>query len=500
MTEYQLLLLNNLFNQSETKDFLPDITKSCTVEEILDHIGRREDAPWTSIYDAIRNDPELLNLTMAYPNYETDTEAKMACFVDTNGQAYAVFSGTGRGEWGDNADAATKVESEQQRKAREWFERLPYDDIIVTGHSKGGNKAMYVTITTDKVKECYAFDAQGFSRQFCEEYEDIINERAGKIHLTAHARDFVSILLICIAGDVKFVGNSDFLSNPQDYHEAWALLTYENGTVTGVANESVQQDHLMEFFHDFICYIQRQGNSAEVKLIMRVIGELMVKYIGGDVASARQDILDLFGPEAGEAILRYLTQYLRELKKNNPKMYFKYREALGNFANSTQASSDNPFVATMISLAGFPFLDGFLIDNIENGNALRMYQSGKAFCHGQNVKERDFAEKTRIQLINLAKETEEEAWWDITKWDCWYRIEQLQGQLTWDRYTGRLDEYYRKLIDINDASAADIERIFEKVYSIDSQYAREMNGYGAELQNAISRLSEISASIRPGVE
>lgn len=37
-----------------------------------------------------------------------------------------------------------------------------YDSITVTGHSKGGNKAQYVTVLSDKVDRCISMDGQGF--------------------------------------------------------------------------------------------------------------------------------------------------------------------------------------------------------------------------------------------------------------------------------------------------------------------------------------------------
>lgn len=81
---------------------------------------------------------------------------------------------------------------------------------------------------------------------------------------------------------------------------------------------------------------------------------------------------------------------------------------------------------------------------------------------------RDFSQEAKQMLVGAAKETEEEKWWEVTKWDCWYKVDQFFGVLEWDLYAGNVDTYYRKLIDINDASVADIEKIFENVYGIDS--------------------------------
>ena len=94
--------------------------------------------------------------------------------------------------------------------------------------------------------------------------------------------------------------------------------------------------------------------------------------------------------------------------------------------------------------------------------------------HAQDVY-RDFSSEAKAMLVGAATETEEEEWWEVTKWDCWYKVEQFFGTLEWDLYAGDVDSYYRKLIDINDASAKDIERIFESVYAQDSKYAADIN-------------------------
>lgn len=123
----------------------------------------------------------LSNLIYRDDFFDSDSiGVKMACFVDKNGQAYAVFAGTGANEWRDDCVTGTITDSPQQQKALDWFESLPYENVVVTGHSKGGNKAMYVSIVSDKAGECFAFDGEGFSREFCEKYKGQIEEKNRK--------------------------------------------------------------------------------------------------------------------------------------------------------------------------------------------------------------------------------------------------------------------------------------------------------------------------------
>ena len=101
-------------------------------------------------------------------------------------------------------------------------------------------------------------------------------------------------------------------------------------------------------------------------------------------------------------------------------------------------------------------------------------------------------------MVAAAKETEEEDWWNITRWDCWYRLDSLVGGpvMNAQYLAGDVDTYYRKLIDMNDASVADIEAIFEKVYSIDDQYAAAIENCGTDLESRVNaKLQELAAGI-----
>ena len=111
---------------------------------------------------------------------------------------------------------------------------------------------------------------------------------------------------------------------------------------------------------------------------------------------------------------------------------------------------------------------------------------------------RDFSKAALDTMVAAAKETEEEDWWNITRWDCWYRLDSLVGGpvMNAQYLAGDVDTYYRKLIDMNDASVADIEAIFEKVYSTDDQYAAAIENCGTDLESRVNaKLRELAAGI-----
>jgi len=125
---------------------------------------------------------------------------------------------------------------------------------------------------------------------------------------------------------------------------------------------------------------------------------------------------------------------------------------------------------------------------------LKMYNAYKEWKYRETY--RDFSQEAKQMLVGAAKETEEEKWWEVTKWDCWYKVDQFFGVLEWDLYAGNVDTYYRKLIDINDASVADIEKIFENVYGIDTNCSATISTASDTLRSKVlDKLNSLRDSI-----
>lgn len=491
LSETQLLLLNNLIYKSE---FTDKSYNNLTVGEIINDIINKQNSgeqqglnadDWTAIYEMAQSDPAIKNLRVTHMNHEVETGAKMACFVDESGNAYAVFAGTGINEWRDDAVAGAEIHSVQQEKALDWFEALPYDNITVSGHSKGGNKAMYVTVLSDKAGDCYAFDGEGFSVEFCDEYADEIAEKKNKIHLRSNYKDYVNPLLITIAGDIKYIVNDEGVDGYQNYHSPKALFKYEDGKITYSIGDFGEQSTLMQFLHDFTVYLIENATQAEKIIALSVFGELLQKILtekeGGIV---REDILNMFGAEGLDIIARYLMAFLKDLIIEN---FGKYKTFIENAIN-------DPILSVLFNtLLPQNFLQALFTFSAPVVSSLYKKLEQLAISQG-----RDFSQSTKERLLNAARETEEEQWWQVTRWDCWYRVEQHFGLLQLDRYAGRVDEYYRKLIDINDSSVKEIERIFSEVYRLDSDYGGRIEELTAKLNSEVlNKLKSVSASIVP---
>lgn len=115
---------------------------------------------------------------------------------------------------------------------------------------------------------------------------------------------------------------------------------------------------------------------------------------------------------------------------------------------------------------------------------------------------RDFSKAAMKTMMDAVKETEDEAWWRIDRWDCWYHADKMLGGFVMDfqRLSGNVDTYYRKVIDMNDASVKDIQKIFDKVYALDDTYSARIQDGNAQLKTKVlQKLQKLGESISPQV-
>ena len=93
--------------------------------------------------------------------------------------------------------------------------------VTVSGHSAGGNYSSYVTILSNIVDYCFAFDAQGFSSEFMRNHTEELEANSSKIVAYSSNTDIVTCLLNMILGcsERKFLSANSF-----DTSE-WGVMT-----------------------------------------------------------------------------------------------------------------------------------------------------------------------------------------------------------------------------------------------------------------------------------
>lgn len=158
---------------------------------------------WAAVIRAIKADSKLMNLKISDIHMSTKGKTVAICFEspENSQKAIVAFRGTIDGEeWEDNVKGFNVTDTQCQKEALNYVESLKYSDITVVGHSKGGNKAQYVAITSDKVTRCLSMDGQGFSQEFIDKYWAEIRDKGEIITNYSLNNDYVHILLFPVSG------------------------------------------------------------------------------------------------------------------------------------------------------------------------------------------------------------------------------------------------------------------------------------------------------------
>lgn len=198
--------------------------------------------------------PQIGKLCVKYPSskmsYDTGTAA--CTFVDREARkVYVVYRGSGDGEWMDNGLGMTQAVTVQQERAQQYFEQVVEEEaldaswrVVVTGHSKGGNKAQFVTMESkygELIDRCYSVDGQGFSDAAIDRWESKYTakdyaERTEKIYGICGENDFVSVLGYSIISEdrMTYLATPVEKTNPAAAHDItymFAAMEYdEDGT------------------------------------------------------------------------------------------------------------------------------------------------------------------------------------------------------------------------------------------------------------------------------
>lgn len=213
---------------------LPNYTVGKMVAALLQNVNDLQGdcamsaSEWEKSLLLMQQDSNLISLqVLAYTN-QPDNGLVAYCFSDHTADAGIIaFRGTTGIGWVDNIKGGFVTDTPQQLKALEFFNDVDrlfnFDHYTMTGHSKGGNNAQYITIVAgDKIDRCVTFNSQGFSAEFIRKYAVEIGKNQNRIIAYESAWDVVNILLNSIAGKRVVVGGESRL--PHHNHPPNRLL------------------------------------------------------------------------------------------------------------------------------------------------------------------------------------------------------------------------------------------------------------------------------------
>lgn len=215
MTEEEISMVLNTYMYLDYKE----ADDGMTMKEIVAELSGMPDCQPGGIhygeYQVISKaseNPEIGNLVIGNQSHLMGyDEGTAACTFQSKeeGSTYVVYRGTSDGEWLDNGIGMTEKSTLQQERALDYFETVvereqisEADRLIVTGHSKGGNKAQFVTMSTengDLLDACYSIDGQGFSENAIDGWKEKLGtdgyaERIAKMTGICGENDYVNVL------------------------------------------------------------------------------------------------------------------------------------------------------------------------------------------------------------------------------------------------------------------------------------------------------------------
>ena len=112
---------------------------------------------------------------------------------------------------------------------------------------------------------------------------------------------------------------------------------------------------------------------------------------------------------------------------------------------------------------------------------------------------RDFSANARQELLSLVAQVENEKWCDFTDWagDRWYDFEAWIGKLDIKDYIDDINSYHKKVIDKNNTTASQINKIFEDVNEVSNCYRGRFGALLSDLQGLKDLLDGFSDTVDP---
>ena len=496
---------------------------------------------WAAIIRQIQNDPELYSLDIA----GKDDSVPAICFTDPNDPDSAVvaFKGTtGQKEWWDNGSGFGLSDTEKQKEALEYIENLPYDSITVTGHSKGGNKAQYVTVLSDKVDRCISMDGQGFSQEFMDRYYAEIEKKGGSITNYYLDGDFVSILLfpipgsaqVCIEGDDSIILEknhvpSSFYRYYQDEDGYWHILENKSGDPALVIGT---REEVMVYLHELTVFLLNVMPEEDKRKAGDYIGNILAILMGQgdfpieDKVYNKDNVAEylLSDKEMLAKLLAYFIKYVETYNLTDEEVR-SLAEVLGLdktlAAIEEDMAEDNKTLSGFISDAGG--LLNLIINQIRDGkedpviewllkwiggweseevgedmvdfwrSLEKEYQSipefdpekARADAAGKGAKIRDFSEKTYSILMSAILSVEADTYGSVSGWSG-YAGEEWYDTLLIPNAVGGINAYFERVSEINRQCRESAERVFAEANEADQENAKRLQSLVDEIRSVCS--------------
>ena len=401
----ELLLLENLTYFSNVRPLRTVLeANGYTVKAYLDSISFDElvdDKDYASymngfdfknLIKAIRSNKTILECKIVEPHFDQayGGGGGVSCVFldDVNKEAVVAFRGTALNEWTDDFLGANQIDSLQQINALEWYKMI-YDKlslnkyyVTVTGHSKGGNKAKYITILNETVNRCVSFDGQGFSDKFFENYKKEIASRQKFITNHNIDYDYVNILMNDIGERIYYYGFDYGRGGFAESHCPNTFFNFkEDGTYEMQINPSGQSPEMQildQFFNSLIRSAVSDKERTETNELLGMLTEKAFK-IGVDGSTTEEYVYflcDMIGDPKYSDNTAFILSYIIKYSKDHPNFLNALKsimthfnaESLVNIINMMEDLVNSKKLNRLVNLSNFLVLhlNRIVVKKIQN--------------------------------------------------------------------------------------------------------------------------------------
>ncbi|MCR5121018.1 MAG: DUF2974 domain-containing protein [Ruminococcus sp.] len=279
------------------------------------------------IMEKISRFDRLMKLKIAYAPSETDNINSLCFTEDTilpcgkipKRKVYIIIGcnyrlgeyscgGVLTNTWADNFLGAVQADTVEQQSILSFFDKavaaakkdLPGNtelSITVSGHSKAGNMAQYITILREEVNRCISFDGQGFSGRFVRKYREQILRRGSKIISICPNVSITGSLLHCLENvrtihiKTAVLGEKGGHIIPLYYHIPVSVLD-DSGKLRARTKHWTALNNILRSLSMLPENMARVLPLWDEERALKRIGTAIMRYFKGDKATAVCELLD----------------------------------------------------------------------------------------------------------------------------------------------------------------------------------------------------------------
>ena len=440
---------------------------------------------------------------------------------DSN-HAFVFFAGTQKHEWKDNIEGLNESDTTEQQMALAKINGMPYGRVTVIGHSKGGNKAMYVAILSDKVDRCVSMDGQGFSDLFLRKYKDRISRNAYKITCYNLSTDFVHPLLYQIPGakqvyiqpgkDVKSIGENHSPNSVFDYEKRngkHVIVKDKNGNpILNIGEE----DPSIAMLRDFVSFVMKNASIKDRDRIIAFLGPLIQGLFDGTMT--KEEIINYLLQHEDDLalVMAYLLEYMeannltiKDLEKLCETLGFNINEVFAGYIEKKfhiklTEKKVRIIIGILLSTKGGRFLAGLLAALLGGtvgkqikswwekvNNKIKKIDSSGGSGNYSSTK-RDYSQNAYNTIIGSITNIAGNSFPNVSSWKG-YASEEWYSKINVNGAIQKINLYGNTMNSVNLSCIDEVESVFAKIIGIDLKYSKKIDDIVVGL-NAIKEPQE----------